>query len=380
MNTHRQLVVIAVMFLVTAGTSHVHSAPSRALPADTPNEVRAEIDHLFAKDSLTRGYAACNLSLMGPKAGAAVPMLAGMLDDHETFKWPVVDKPGVSVGRDCAGHAVDPSTPADQASAALLAIGEPAVLPLIQKLTDGSARVRAHAVYVLSRISDPRAIEPLIAAFADRDAEVRSVAARWIRYTDPRMLDPYIAALKDSDPVIRRFAVSALGRFKEPRAVQALISTLTDTDTDVRWFSLLALSAMKDPAAMPAVLPVVKAVLPALKDESRVVRSHAAYTLGVLGQMEAFEPLLLTATTDPDQAPRYVAWEALAALGNARAAEPLIAALASKDSMERSHAAKALGTLRDPRAIEPLKALLNDEERWLRRDAEAALKAIAGEP
>jgi len=58
----------------------------------------------------------------------------------------------------------------------------------------------------------------------------------------------------------------------------------------------------------------------------------------------------------------------------------LIAALASKDSIERSHAAKALGTLQDPRAIEPLKSLLNDENRWLRRDTEAALKAIAGEP
>jgi len=62
---------------------------------------------------------------------------------------------------------------------------------------------------------------------------------------------------------------------------------------------------------------------------------------------------------------RRAAAEALGEIGDARAVEPLIAALKDKDREMRETAAKALGEIGDARAVEPLIAALKDRELYL---------------
>ncbi len=78
------------------------------------------------------------------------------------------------------------------ARAALLAIGPPARDRLIFILGEGHAHRRQDAAFVLGKMGDPAAVEPLC------------------------------AALKYPDPLLRRLAAQALGRIGDPRAEKAL--------------------------------------------------------------------------------------------------------------------------------------------------------------
>lgn len=75
--------------------------------------------------------------------------------------------------------------------------------------------------------------------------------------------------------------------------------------------------------------------------------------------------------SDPNAASRVVAAEALGKIGDARAVEPLIAAL--KYGVGAYSAAEALGRMHDPRAVEPLADALAEGDEALRRSAAEAL-------
>lgn len=70
---------------------------------------------------------------------------------------------------------------------------------------------------------------------------------------------------------------------------------------------------------------------------------------------------------------REDAADALGEIGDARAVEPLIAALGDPDDDVREAAAEALGNIGDPRAADPLRAALNDPVGGVRTEAEKAL-------
>jgi hypothetical protein len=86
---------------------------------------------------------------------------------------------------------------------------------------------------------------------------------------------------------------------------------------------------------------------------------------------------LIKALTYPkDTAVRRSAAEALGILGDIRAVEPLIAALADTDNAQRKAAVDALGFLRDARAVEPVTARLCDESPDVCEAAAAALENL----
>jgi hypothetical protein len=134
---------------------------------------------------------------------------------------------------------------------ALVAIGPPAVDPLIAALKDADRNVRRLAAEALGRIKDPRAVVPLEGTQRDPDPSVRwnaivaIVALGNIR--DP--LDFLIPALKDADSSVRGNAANLLGKVNDPRVVEPLIAALKDADASVQRSALLALSRTKDPRA-----------------------------------------------------------------------------------------------------------------------------------
>ncbi len=65
-------------------------------------------------------------------------------------------------------------------------------------------------------------------------------------------------------------------------------------------------------------------------------------------------------------------------LGDARAVDPLIAALNDENRGVRQYAAECLGNLEDTRAVAPLIAALEDENIWVRNYASRALEIITG--
>jgi len=94
--------------------------------------------------------------------------------------------------------------------------------------------------------------------------------------------------------------------------------------------------------------------------------------LGKLGDARAVEPLI-AALRDGVWGVRSRAAEALGKIGNRRAVEPVIAALKDSD-FSMWTAAEALGALGDARAVESLIVGLKDP--WIRREAAEALRRI----
>jgi len=115
----------------------------------------------------------------------------------------------------------------------------------------------------------------------------------------------------------------------------------------------------------------------ALRSRNADTRYEAAVALGKRGEAEAVAPLQ-EALSDPEPGVRWVAMEALGAIGHP-ALHTLISLLSSQDVDTRWGAAIALGDIGDTEAVGPLAAALEDEDRYVRTRAALALAAI-GDP
>ena len=117
--------------------------------------------------------------------------------------------------------------------------------------------MRADAARALGKIGDPHAVEPLIGAFNDQNANVRMAAAaaldalawspdtsaagaaywvakqQWEKCVQIAAVEPLIAALQDQISSVREHAAWALGKIGDPRAVEPLIAALHDRSLDV---------------------------------------------------------------------------------------------------------------------------------------------------
>jgi HEAT repeat protein len=110
-------------------------------------------------------------------------------------------------------------------------IGKPAVMPLVECLTDKRWYIRADAASTLAQLKDVRSVMPLIKALGDKDESTRRWAADALgRIGDRRATLPLIGRLKDSDPDVRFYAAGALGQIADERAGPPLMAALKRQD------------------------------------------------------------------------------------------------------------------------------------------------------
>ena len=160
---------------------------------------------------------------------------------------------------------------------ALAAIGEPAVQPLMARLSDADARLRAKVASALGRIRDVRPVDLLCQTLKDRDESVARRAAEALgAIGDSRAVDPLIAALRDGSDWLRTGVADSLGKLGDRRAVPALLQALTDRTRDVRSAAMNALATIGDPTA---ILPL----LWLLEDQNWEERNRVAAMLEKLG-------------------------------------------------------------------------------------------------
>jgi HEAT repeat protein len=152
-------------------------------------------------------------------------------------------------------------------------------------------------------------------------------------------------------------------------AVGPLLEVLREApDPAVRAFAALTLAQCDRPVAVPALIV-------ALADSNKVVRTAAARALSGLGA-EAV-PALIAALEDPSWVVRYRAAEALGGIRDPRVAPALVALLEDEKDHVRYMAAKGFGVNPAPLAIDALVRRLDDENPFVRRMAAQALKNAA---
>jgi hypothetical protein len=108
---------------------------------------------------------------------------------------------------------------------------------LISKgLQDGDPAVRKEVIEQLGALGDKRAVEPLIRALGDENAEVRTSATSALEdIRDERAIEPLgRALLTDTDEVVRAQAAQALAYIGGEHALAALEAALQDKSTEVR--------------------------------------------------------------------------------------------------------------------------------------------------
>lgn len=328
--------LFAALCVTQANSSGATESPNPAIRQDSSQASLADkIRALGSQNAVERASAACQLGEMGKRASQAIPMLIQLLGDDTQISTPI-DCGERNKGRGKLSD--DATTPGEAAAAALAAIGEQSVEPLIAVIRNNSPIVRMNAIWSLGIIRDPRTVEPLIVASRDADPRVRANAAWGMGLKkDSSVVEPLIAALADREWRVREKAGWSLGLQGDDRAVEPLTN--------------------------------------ALRDENSKVREQVAWSLGLKGNKNAVEPLMNALHDSESRVREKAAWS-LGLKGDKRAVEPLIAALKDENSQVRAQAAWALGLKGDHRAVEALSAAMKDQNRDLRKNAAWALGLI----
>lgn len=281
------------------------------------------------------------------------------------------------------GFKKDPIVRRD-AAVALGQLGDArAVEPLLEALTDTEADVRVGVAGALGLLGDLSAVEPLIRALQDEDPGARAAAASALGQLGPvlagvadaRAVAPLIAALQDGFAAVRDGSATALGQMGA-LAVQPLLTALRGQDLAVRKGATQALVKI----GPPAIEPLIAAL------EDPLLRGMAVTMLGRIGDVRAVEPLIAVLRADTEPVRRSAAetldllswtpdsgaagaaywaakgqWHKCVEIGRP-AVETLIDALRHPDSLVRQLATRGLGQIRDLRAVEPLIAALKGRE------------------
>ena len=118
---------------------------------------------------------------------------------------------------------------------------------LLTAMDDKEASVRVAAVSAWREILGQVDVKPLVAKLGDSDAKVRAAAANVIGvYGEPSarvMLEQLVTT--DADPFVRRNSAWALGRIGSPDSAAALRTASTDKSGIVRGFASAALASLK---------------------------------------------------------------------------------------------------------------------------------------
>lgn len=206
---------------------------------------------------------------------------------------------------------------------------------------------RAPFATALGEIGEP-AVDPLVELLSDPDPELRQIAAGTLgRLGSPRAAEPLIASLSDPDESVRCRAAKALGRLRAQRAEGPLIAMLAENGGPVRLEAARALGSIGSAAAVEPLLAV-------LHDPRPWTRAAVVNALGQLRSERAIEPLLRLLDSDAEEAEvRRAVMVAFSQIGSPRTEEALRAALTDNDREVRIYAAEALRLLGAPGSMPP---------------------------
>jgi HEAT repeat protein len=188
------------------------------------DEVDIQIDLLKDPDWVVRREAAITLGEMGDER--CVEPLCNALRDGD---WQVREVAIEALGQ----------------------VGSPAVEMLIKLLRDWD--VRKYAINALGKIRDERVLDPLMMQLKNDEFKDDATIAL-VELGEPA-LERLVKALKDKDENIRKQSVLALGRIKHPDAIDPLIEMLADNDWFTRLTAAAALEAIGDERCRNAIKP-----------------------------------------------------------------------------------------------------------------------------
>ena len=257
------------------------------------------------------------------------PLMSALLSED----WVVRMHASQAIGRLACVEAIDTlilllqdKVPAvrDEATAALKAIGEQAVPPLLGALKDKDWRVRLKTTETLGILGSTSGVQPLLDIVrGDPDTAVRQDAIRALGNIGDPSGTEYLLAILD-EPRLQIQAIEALGKIGDRRSVPALLKLVTlldpsryedrtpacedgryEQDLAIVESAVRALGQLKDDTVIPVLINAL---------QSTLVRKEAAEALTAFGKT-AIPPLVERFRKEPDENIRYYLKETLMKLG-----------------------------------------------------------------
>lgn len=255
------------------------------------------------------------------------------------------------------------------------ALSEPATVQrLVQRLGElhvppAERAVLVNAVGALASLAAPLVLDAFLSTPPDRREPFRAA----IRAAMERAIEPLQPRLTDPRPEAVMTAAEFLGLTGSPQALPLLLPLVRHQSEGVREAALFALAEIGS-------RDIVRPAMPALKDDSVLVRIAATRAISIAGDPSATAVLVRRLEAEEDEG---VQAELLRAVGRLNAPEALevLARFAEPGGLLnrrtpylRSAAIEGLGHLTRPEARALLELYRQEKEPTVRRAAEAALK------
>lgn len=236
----------------------------------------------------------------------------------------------------------------------LVKIGAPAFDAVATLLTDSEPRLRARAAWILGKMHDARAIQPLLAALKDNNDQVRREIVEALSvFRSAEALDSLVQCLHDSNFQIRKAAATALKSLgwkptkDEAGANYWIVFEKYDQCASIGAAAVEALRNATHSASSVDRMDIINA-LAKIKNPGAI--------MAIIDSLAPIENLYSPAV----EKVHGTAIQALVQIGSP-AVPPLVLALNHDNPQLRANAITALGRMRDPRAIEPLVDMLMAE-------------------
>jgi HEAT repeat protein len=328
MNIPGVLGVVPTMFRRNASALMLGALAANGKPVTPaePGEVRRLAESMAAADESARQAAAQRLAELGDTAAGT---LADLLRDPQA-----------------------PRPLRAAAAEGLRAIGRPATPALLRVLADENPYVRATTAEVLGAIGDRTAVRSLTRILGDREPAVRDKAAWALGLLGDSQAATSLADLlrRDASLDVRMTAVTALGHLSCRASVEPLLEGLQGEPARLRATSARALGGMGEMLASGVRGEICRsrageALMIALKDKDLAVRAAAIDALGALKEQRAVDPLAAFAD-DPQLGPSAV--QAIGRIGTNHARRTLekLASLGPDDAIGAA-AREALAQMRE---------------------------------
>lgn len=246
----------------------------------------------------------------------------------------------------------------------------------IGQLKDGDVRARRAAIKQLTLRRDKRAVNPLILLLQQTryDGERSAVCDALLAIGEPALL-PLTKVVKESQGPTRFAASRAIGKFFKSDApvssktraevVDTLLLLCREGELEAKGAAVRTLGWMGDHRAIDDLARLGQ-------HDDAELRGSVADALGHIGSPAGL-PCLMKLLDDSDQNVRFWAAQALGTIGDQRSVPLLCKALHAKDAFDRHAAVTALGWVGDVRAVDAVGELLSDPEPYVRQDAAMAL-------
>ncbi len=230
---------------------------------------------------------------------------------------------------------------------------------------------RAHLVDAVGALAAVAA-GPVVDAYLNAPAELREAYRATMRAAGERALETLQDRLASKVPEVAAAAAEFLGLTGSPQAVQLLIGISRHADERVREAALLGLAELGG-------REVSRPAMPALKDESVLVRMAAARAIAAAGDAGATTVLIRRLEQEADEGVLAALLKAIGQLGAKEALEILAkhaepGGRPRRTPYVRAAAVEGLARLDRPEARALLELYARDKEPTVKRAAEASLR------